>query len=296
MSLATGLKIGVAPEFVPTNWEGFNLRRSETEALSQSQHWLTVERECSFVNRSVLAEMADVLRSAMLGFQLWAPIGWSGVIVDCWKDDGERFTVDHVHLCEGYATPRWTQALNVAQVSPESLPSLIQGTLTAIQSGFVPIVNPFRFLEIGLQTSINHRRAGTVLWMMGLDGLLGAEKQALFSKRLQKLLGTATRLFPDWTENPPTFTVADVAADMYEFRSLIAHGKEIIEKYRLPISVEVDRERMDKFATQRWSRGTLMIECTVFALLAALREIITSGLIERMRDQKNWKRWLDAPV
>lgn len=158
------------------------------------------------------------------------------------------------------------------------------------------IVNPFRFLEIGLQTSINHRRAGTVLLMMGLDGLLGAAKQALFSNRLQKLLGTTTRLLPDWIANSPRFTVAEVAADMYEFRSLIAHGKEIIKKYRLPTSSGMDPDLMSDLATKDWSHGTLIIECTVFALLAALRKIITSDLIERMQDQKKWKRWLDAPV
>ena len=138
MRLAPGIKIDVAPQFPPTDWARFNLRRSETEVLSHSQHWLTVERESLSVNRSVLTDMADVVRSAMLGLQLWAPFGWSGVIVDCWGDDKRSITVEHVHLCEVYASPGWTQALQVAQISPESLPSLIQGTLTAIQSGFVP--------------------------------------------------------------------------------------------------------------------------------------------------------------
>jgi hypothetical protein len=133
--------------------------------------------------------------------------------------------------------------------------------------------------------------------MMGLDGLLGAEKQVLFSNRLQKLLGKDARIFPeDRFGRWPTYTVAELAADMYEFRSLIAHGKEILQRYREPVALRFEPGESDYLEVETWSRGTLMIESIVFALIAALRTVITDGLTDRIRTQRAWKRWLDAPL
>jgi len=130
---------------------------------------------------------------------------------------------------------------------------------------------------------------------MGLEGLLGAEKQAVFSRRLQKLLGSDTRIFPqDWAGRRPTYTVADLAADMFEYRNLIAHGREILQKYRDPIDLQFEPKEL-AYLAERWSRGELMIESIAFALLASLRKVITDGLAERIKDQRTWKKWLDAP-
>jgi len=136
-----------------------------------------------------------------------------------------------------------------------------------------------------------------VLWMMGLDGLLAAERQVVFSNRLQKLLGKDTRIFPeDWAGRRPTYTVAELAANMFEFRSLITHGREILQKYREPIAFQFEPGELDYLAVEKWSRGTLMIESVVFALIAALRTVINDSLMERIRSQRVWKRWLDAPL
>jgi hypothetical protein len=240
--------------------------------------------------------MAEDLRTAMLGFQLWAPIGWDGLILDCRRSEDASLTVERVHRPEDYATPFWGRTLDLRKLDPAQLGLLVEGTLAAVESGCVQIINPFRFLEIGLQTAVNHRRAGAVLWMMGLDGLLAAERQMVFSNRLQKLLGKDTRIFPeDWAGRRPTYTVGELAASMFEFRSLIAHGKEILQKYREPIAFQFEPRELDYLAVEKWSRGTLMIESVVFSLIAGLRTVITDSLVERMRGQRAWKRWLDAP-
>jgi hypothetical protein len=241
--------------------------------------------------------MAEDLRTAMLGFQLWAPIGWDGLILDCQRTDEGSLTVECVHRPEEYAAPLWGRRLDLRKLDPAGLGLFVEGTQAAVESGCVPILNPFRFLEIGLQTAVNHRRAGAVLWMMGLDGLLAAERQVVFSNRLQKLLGKDTRIFPeDWAGRRPTYTVAELAADMFEFRSLIAHGREILQKYREPIAFQFEPGELDRLAAEKWSRGTLMIESIVFALIAALRTVITDSLMERIRSQRVWRRWLDAPL
>jgi hypothetical protein len=296
-ALSRGIQIIERPIFNEVNWRFWNLRRTEEETVRERSHWLCIERECEWPDRALLKEMAEDIRTAMLGFQLWAPIGWDGLILDCWRTEEGSLTVERVHRPEEYATPLWGRMLDLRKLDPAQLGLLVEGTLAAVESGCVPIVNPFRFLEIGLQTAVNHRRAGAVLWMMGLDGLLAAERQVVFSSRLQKLLGKDTRVFPeDRAGRRPTYTVAELAANMFEFRSLIAHGKEILQKYREPIAFQFEPGELDYRAVEKWSSGTLMIESVVFALIAALRTVITDSLMERIRLQRTWKRWLDTPL
>ena len=70
---------------------------------------------------------------------------------------------------------------------------------------------------------------------------------------------------------------------MYEFRSLIAHGREILQKYRSPIRLEYGQGDSEYMPIKSWSRGTLMIESIVFCLIAALRKVISEGLMDRIK-------------
>lgn len=296
-ALTRGIQIIDRPTFNEVDWRFWNLRRTEEETLQKRSHWLCIERECGWTDHALLTKMADDLQTAILGFQLWAPIGWDGLILDCSRKTEGSLTVERVHLPEQYEIPLWGRMLDIQKFDPAQLGLFVEGTLAAVESGCVPIVNPFRFLEIGFQTAFNHRRSGAVLWMMGLDGLLAAEKQVVFSNRLQKLLGKDTRIFPeDRSGRRLTYTVGELAANMFEFRNLIAHGKEILQKYREPIEFQFEPGDLDYFPVVKWSRGTLMIESTVFTLIAALRTIIADGLMDRMKTQRAWKGWLDTPL
>jgi hypothetical protein len=282
------------PTFNEANWRFWNLRRTEEEAIAERTHWLCIEKESEWSDHSILQALADDLRTAIMGVQLWAPVGWEGFIVGYSQVDGS-LNVERVHVPEGYAKPFWGRMLDIKKFDPALLPVLIEGTLQAIESEVVPVVNPFRFLEIGLQTALHHRRAGAVLWTMGLDGLLAAENLDRFSRRLQKLLGKDTRVFPeDWAGRRPKYTIGELADDMFEFRSLIAHGKEILQKYREKIEFEFEPLELSYLAIEKWSRGTLMVESILFTLIAALRTAITDGLMEKIKTQRAWKKWLDS--
>jgi len=43
---------------------------------------------------------------------------------------------------------------------------------------------------------------------------------------------------PDRVGRRPVYTVGAVAANIYDLRNLIAHGKEVLERYRQPIRFE----------------------------------------------------------
>ena len=200
------------PIFKEDSWRFWNVRRTEEEGALERSHWLCIESDCEWHERAqVLDCHTTTLRNAMLGLQLWAPKGWDGVIVSALQGDG-GWTVEGVSFAEPYPMSQWGKMLSLERFNPRDLTSLVAGTLEAFASKSVPIMNPFEFLEIGLQTASNQVRAGALLWTMGLDGLLAAEKQHFFAARLKRLLGSDTLLFPeDWAGRKPIYKVSDVA-------------------------------------------------------------------------------------
>lgn len=289
--VARGIRIVETPNFQEIDWRTRNLRWREEGALARS-HWLRINRTCEAQERIyVLDEMAYTLRTAMLAFQLWAPKGWDGLII-LTQPDGR---VEDVCIPEAYPDSKWGRIIDVRKLVPTDLALLVEGTLHAFETKIVQVVNPFEFLEIGLQTAMHHQRAGALLWILGLDGLLAAEKQRLFVARLVRLLGKETRVFPrDWIDREPIYTVADVAEKIFAWRGLVAHGKEILKKFREPLQVEFQPDELQNSKIENWTEETLIVESALFCLIASLRKVIQSDLMPLMSNKRRWERWLDV--
>jgi len=194
----------------------FNMRGSEETTVLENHHWLCIESECEppHNEHSLGQDLAGDLRSAMLAFQIWAPKGWEAIIVTTTIADGGSIRVLTVSFPEHYAVTRWARRVRVDDLLVDELRAIIDGTLWALDSDSVTANNPFQYLEIGLQTAVNHGKAGALLWMIGLDSLLAAQGEALFATRLCRLLGKGTRIFPkDYAGRSPAYTVGDLAAD-----------------------------------------------------------------------------------
>jgi hypothetical protein len=230
----------------------------------------------------------------MLGFQLWCPKGWDGVIIGA-RRSGERLTVETVSIPEPYPSSLWGRMLSVKKCDPAQLPAFVEGTIAALQSKDARQKNPFQFLEIGLQLAVNHYRTGALLWTVGLDGLLGAEKRDVFKARLIRLLGKDTRVFPeDAVGRVPKYTVDSVAGKVFDWRNLIAHGKEILEDYRKRRPLEFEPAEPPYFTAEEWTPEMLYCESALFMLIASLRKIITEGLLPTLGNKRQWDRWLES--
>lgn len=273
------------------------MRESEETAILEQSHWLCIESQCAPTrNRdSLLQSMASVLRGAMLAFQIWAPKGWMGILVNsALRDDG---TVSVINVClpESYAVSRWANLLRVDNLSVDQLKILMVGTLSALESDSIPSRNPFQYLEIGLQTAVNHPKAGALLWMIGLDSLLAAHGEAMFAARLCRLLGKDSRVFPDdYAGRRPVYTIGDVASDIYQLRNQIAHGDRIRPKYLEKSEFRFDPPALRYLHIGEWSYQSLLWEAALFTLCAALRKVILDGHLGLLTQPRIWKRWLDG--
>lgn len=295
ITLADSLRIVETPRFDEKNWGFWNLRRTE-EGVLERTHWLRADAECEWHDRDrVLSEMTGLLRSSMLGFQLWAPVGWDGIIFGTRAAGSDVLTVENVSFAAPYFVSHWARMLDIGKFSPDTLPVLIEGTVQGLTSHSVRSINPFQFLELGLQTAVNHERAGALLWTLGLDALLAAERQDRFAARLKRLLGPETLLFPeDFAGRRPVYTVADVASGIYDLRNLIAHGKEVVAEYRERIKFGFAPPSLAHLAVEGWTYELLLRESALLALIAALRKVLADGLLAAVAEKKTWERWLDS--
>ena len=283
------------PTFDENEWKRvFNLRGSEERYILQTTHWLCIESDGEQYDASMrLTESATDLRTAMLAFQIWAPKGWMGTIINAELTDAGSLRVANVQRPEPYATTRWGELLSLKNLSVEELGKLIDGVRSAIEAESTESRNPFQYLEIGLQTAFHHLKAGALLWMIGLDSLLAAQGEALFASRLCRLLGADTRIFPDdRVGRRPVYTVGGVAADIYQMRNQIAHGDRIREAYLEKSNFRFDPPEPEYLRIGECTHQSVFLEAALFALVAALRKVILDGHLELLRRPRAWKKYL----
>jgi hypothetical protein len=290
-TLTRDIRIVEFPTFNEDNWRFWDLRASEENALERP-HWLAIETECKLHEKDeAVSRMARMLQTAMLGFQLWLPRGWNGLII---ASDASR-RIETVFFSETYPNSKWGRMMDADKLDPTVLSCVVEGTLQAFESESVPVINPFQFLEIGLQTAFNHPRAGALLWITGLDGLLAAEKRDVFTARLTRLLGEDAAVFPqDSMGREPVYTVGQVAGRIFEWRGLIAHGKKILDKFRERIEFEFEPKELEYLRVEDWTEETLLHESALFCLIAALRKVIEEELMSTVKDTRRWERWLNS--
>ena len=297
VTIARSIRVIERPSFDEQTWSFWNLRRTEETEGLERRHWFCVDEECEWHERGVVGDrLTLLLRNAMLGYQLWVPKGWDGIIIcaDC-----ETMRVENVTLAESYVISKWGNMMTPEKGDPAALAVLVEGTVAALESGFIPVVNPFQFLEIGLQTAFNHVLGGTLFLTFGLDGLMGgAGGEDVFSKRLARFLGGDTFIFPeDYVGRRPTYTVGEMSEKIFGLRNQLAHGQQVLEKFRKPITFTFDPAELSYLSVENWNGTRLIFESALFILIAGLRKVImTPGLLERLKDYRTWTRWLDSPA
>ena len=111
-----------------------------------------------------------------------------------------------------------------------------------------------------------------------------------FIKRIGGFFGVDTHIFPpDRTSKQPSTTVGAVLNDLYGFRNIIAHGKEIPvdpygKTYLLKDSSGCPINLIDYYYED------LMYEAGLFLLTTALRRIFVEKRVDEIIDRKTWKK------
>ena len=268
--LSSRVSIVARPTFDEKEWKTmFNMRRSEEQAVLQVPHWMCVEKDSGPYHNphSWLQKTGEDVRTGILGFQIWCPKGWSAIIVNSEHGSDGALRVVTVSFPESYVLSEWSNLVKVEDQPLEELARIIDGTFAALESEATSVKNPFQYLEIGLQTAVNHFRAGALLWMIGLDSLLGAGGRDSFKARLCHLLGEQSYAFPkDYAGRQPAYKVGELAGDIYELRNQIAHGDRIRDPFLAKGEFRLEPGLPEFFRVRERSHQSILCEAALFML------------------------------
>jgi hypothetical protein len=260
----------------------------ERDKLANTRYWLCASRDVEHFYPEVGGDLYDHARYAMWALQILCPSGARNVYL---KFDRTEAGYD-----------------NVGTQRPKELCSTLMGRITSVEDRrfvedfdavyslvkraftqrVVRLQNPILLLEHGMQ--ICNVNLGTLMFVMALDMLMMAGEKSPFVERLGGFLGPESHVFsPDFVmRRQPAVKVKDVVSDLFDFRNVIAHGREIPkapfrEKYDL-----VD-DRGVRINSQDYYYSELMLESGLFLLADAMRKIAVEGLFDDITDPAKWR-------
>jgi hypothetical protein len=260
----------------------------ERDELARTRYWLCASRE---VDRSYVRaddDLFDKAMYAMSALQIICPSGSKNIFLEFARTD------------KGYDNVRsWcpkelcgTLIGRITSLEDRRLEQDFEAVYSLVKRAFtekiVRLQNPILFLEHGMQ--VGHIYLGALMFVMALDMLMMAGEKAAFVERVGGFVGPHSFVFPpdSLMNRQPAVKVQDVLADLYEFRSIVAHGQEIPKiPYRQKYNLIDDNG--GQINLDDYYYAELMLESGLFLLTGVLRRISVDGLLDQMREEAKWR-------
>jgi len=194
---------------------------------------------------------------------------------------------------ERFLATRWGKLQGGSELDRKLLFCAIDG-VHAVEASKAPrLVNPLTLFGLALQAHSLH--ISLLLSTIGLDALLMAGSPGKFTDRLFNLLGEDSFVFPCYLDlGQPRYRVKDVAADLYDLRSALAHGREIPPKFRNKVGF-LDTDGKEIFDGDPYTYAAVLHEASSVLLRQTLLKICSGKLFDVVADTSAWRQYLDAP-
>jgi hypothetical protein len=234
------------------------------------------------------------LANARLALQVAAPIGT--FLSVCVRESGDKNNPNLVaatRFPEFRGTP-WSRMRGFNGMSHEDIQSISNGVIRILEKNDARTTTPLRLLEQGLVSSDPYIRI--FLWVTAIDSILMAVTEEKFVRRLYALLGDNSKVFPpeDGVYIQRATVVGDVARDLFELRSQVAHGRPIGQRFW------ESRQDLESLFDPSVYVGpfryrVLLEEASLSLLCRILRKMALEGLVSDFMVARNWKTRLDRP-
>lgn len=260
----------------------------EIEDLEKRSSWLCCDfRDHSFLLSNRQKRAMQLVQHAALAVQIVAPIGsWEAQIITFEQESGGLVPKGVVHR-PPQNTAAWARIVDFDGRSEADLPLVIAGVQRAFARGGVRLKNALLFFELGLDTTNPYIQF--FLWTTALDDLLMAISKENFRTRLCNLFGGSSFALPATRFGQPRYRVLEVADDIFELRSAIAHGKEISPKFRSANPFENDAGKVIPVFQGPRLYCEVLHECSLFLLCRLLRWLFVTRSDDKVQDTKAWK-------
>jgi hypothetical protein len=272
----------------------WSLSGREIQELPMFPFWITLKFRSDDSQVGKRQHRAITLvRYTRLAIQLIAPVGCDMSTIIVLRPNG---VYSAAHLPSMTSTP-WGRVAGYESYSLSEIRAAVRGVNTVFRFRVPQLINALLFLELGFGT--DNPYISTFLWTSALDALLMAANPATFKDRLVNVLGDKTFVLPRVDPlGQPKYTVGEVADDIYEFRSKIAHGQLIPKKFLDPATLKDVNDNDIKVYTPY---GPLLQyhhvirECVLFLLIRVLRKIFLYGHAKTLLNAKAWRAKLNSP-
>ncbi len=293
LKFANNVEVVDLPEADRPNLEtwGEILSREDIREFRGTGRWLIYDYSYPPGDRTPDPE--ERLGNTLVALQVGAPTGCDHFVMFTKTLDSEYANLT-LHVKNRLHSCGWARHLGWDGITPDQLLKTVNGVLQFIQDKQIRFVNPIRLLENGLYSSEPYIQ--TLIWVMGLDGLLMAGNRTTFIHRLCRLLGAETQVFPALPDGGlicRTYTVEEVAGEMFDLRSEIAHGRPIREKFWQPLP-DIPTGIYEVAYLGMPALRNVLAEGALFLLCRALRTIILDGLASTFSSTRTWRDYLDS--
>ena len=169
-----------------------------------------------------------------------------------------------------------------------------EGVDRVFSDQIVRLQNPIILMEHGLRITDVYPLC-TLFWAMGLDMLFMAGETRTFIERIKGFLGQQTLIFPETCYNQsPKYQVQEVLNDLFNFRNIVAHGREIPKSPYREQHYFLDTQGSVIYSDYFYAQ--LMQESALFLLCKSLRKIFVEGLVAVVKDESKWRQKLKIGV
>jgi hypothetical protein len=263
----------------------------EIQELGKIPNWLYCEfRDYAVWGSKRQARAIRIIRNAALAIQIVAPLGsWDAQIIT-FKRQNAGLVPKGIEHHPPQHTAAWARIVGFDSRSEADLPLVVAGVQRAFARGGVPLINALNFFELGLEAMNPYIQF--FLWTTALDSLLMAVTPRNFRDRLCTRFGGSSFVLPTTEFGQPKYRVEDVADDIFQLRSAIAHGQEIRAKFRSRIPFEDDAGNVIPDIQSPRLYSEVLHECSLFLLCRLLRWLFVNGLDRGVRNATSWKKVL----
>jgi len=251
--------------------------------------WLEIDPEGNTALSQRQRRAVELVRYTRLAIQLIAPVGCDDSTIVVTSSKG----VSTMHPPPMTSTP-WGRIVGYENSSLDEIRRVVRAVNLVFRFRAPRIINSLQFLELGF--GANNPYIGLFLWVSGLDAILMAGNSKNFKERLVNVFGDSTFVLPEVDfSGQPRYRVGEVAGELYDLRSVIAHGSLVPAKFLEQVSLkDVYGKIISTYPTQV-QYLQVMRECALFLLIRLLRKIFLEDRVYMVNNTAQWRARLDHP-
>lgn len=193
--------------------------------------WWTPRLDAFFCLRNAdslpRGQQMERFQDGLMALQIVKPVQTLGLIFQA-DDYGGSFSHVSVQERPQMSPGEWAELRRFDNKLITALHELVPKLLFRMSNGSAEQKNSVNLLQFSLEHL--HPLIKGLFAVMGLEAVFDSRDRWQFKNKLCNCLGESTLAFPDWNSpglSPPTFTVGEIAVELYTRRSKVAHGVDL---------------------------------------------------------------------